>query len=132
MSDSGDPVGLDVGVGGRDVRVDPGCRRVDRVDGHGRGGQARVIAPVERQVGLDVGRDRLLGELAVGAVVGERGRGRVVGRRRRRRPALEVLRVRRGDRVTVGVELELAGLGVDDRGGELLADDLGADELAAA
>ena len=58
------------------------------------------------------------------------GRGGVVGRDGRRRAALEVARVGDRDRVAALVDLGLAGLLVDHLVGELLADDLRADELA--
>ena len=78
--------------------------------------------------------DRLLGRHVVGAGVGERGGGRVVGGDGPGRAGLEVAGVGGGDRVAVLVELRLASRGLpffDHLIGELLADDLRADELAA-
>ena len=130
VPDGGYAVGLDVRVGGRDVGVDPGGRRVHGIDRDLRLGQARVIRLFQLQVGLDVGGDGLLGGDVVRSEVRER-RGRGVGRGHGRgRSDLEVPRVGGGDGVAVLVDLGLAGLLVDDLACERLADDLRADELA--
>ena len=103
VADGGDAVGLDVGVGDRDVGVDartPRCR--PRRRGPWPRSGRRVVRPVRARCRPGCWpADRLLGGDAVGAEVGERGGGGVVGRHGRRRPRLEVARVGGGDRVAV-------------------------------
>ncbi len=133
-------------AGGRRRCGGPGCRRwrprcrgrspeAERVGGVdrdlGRGQAAGIVrrAVLERDVGLDVGRDRLLGRRVVGAEVGERGA-------RRRCSAGTVADGRLwkycgsgiGHRIAVLVDLGLPFLTTCI--GEVLADDLRADELA--
>ena len=82
---------LDGRVGLGDVRVDAGRRERRRVDRHLGRGQARVIGPLEAEVGLEVLTRQVHRRALVGAVVAEVGdRGAVAGGRG---PRLEVLRV---------------------------------------
>src|SRR6478672_12018057 len=85
-------MGLDLGVGLRDVWIDARRRLSDRVDRDAGGGQARVVGPVELQVVGNPQLDLLFLGQAVGAEVAEEGDRWVVAGRRG--PRLEVAPVR--------------------------------------
>ena len=85
---------LQRGVGRRDVRVDPGAGRRDRVDGDVADRQARVVRPLELQDRRARPPDVLRQVGVRRAEVREGRRAGVVGGRSRRRTRVEVLRRR--------------------------------------
>ena len=72
VADGRDPVGLDVGVGDGDLRVDAGGRAGDRVDRHLRRGQSGVVGLLELEVCVEVGLERVARDRGVGSEVRER------------------------------------------------------------
>ena len=85
---------LEVGVGGRDVRVDARARGRDGVDGDVVDREARVVRALELEDRSACSSD-VLGEIRVGRAEVREGRAAgVVGRRGRGRPRVEVARLR--------------------------------------